>query len=227
MSFMIINGLRHEGQQGDHFNVNPSVKLAGAIEAPQTSGVQYRSTLIDNLINLVNRWNAAGVDIDFEGNESGDPYRSEFGVFIRELGTRLHAMGKELTVDVFPNIWNQPNSNWWSDWVGYADGINSMGYDALYGGGSGWPSYRWQQDTALNAGYKNYQFSMGMPGWTGNWGSGGLGTSVLAHLNELLSGNYNRLPTSVCIWDAQFNGDGWLSAQVWEKLHAIRMTQGN
>lgn len=44
-----------------------------------------RSTLINNLINLVNRWNADGVDIDFEGNENGDPYRSEFGVFIREL----------------------------------------------------------------------------------------------------------------------------------------------
>ena len=97
------------------------------------------------------------------------------------------------------------------------------GYDALFGGGDDWASYQWQQDTVLAAGYEPREFDMGMPGWTGDWGSGGLGTSVLAHLNELLSGDYNTQPTSVCIWDAQFNGNGWLSAEVWEALHRIRI----
>jgi hypothetical protein len=181
-----------------------------------------RTALVDNLVALVNRWSADGVDIDFEGNLASDPNRAEFATFIRELGSRLHAMGKELTVDIFPNQWNQPSMNWIVDWVGYVDGINSMGYDALFGGGSDWQAYRWQQDQGLAAGYRCNQFDMGMPGWTGSWGSGGLGTSPLAHVNELLSGSYNRLPTSVAIWDAQFNGAGWLSADVWSGLHALR-----
>jgi hypothetical protein len=186
-----------------------------------------QTTLVNSIVTHVNRWGAAGVDIDFEGNLAGDPNRTEFGAFIRALGARLHGMGKELTVDIFPYIWNQPNMNWIGDWVGYVDGVNSMGYDALYGGGTDWAAYRWQQDTVLAAGYKTYQFQMGMPGWVGNWGSGGLGTSVQAHVNELNSGSYNRLPTSVAIWDAQFNGAGWLSAGVWDGLRTLRNKTGN
>ena len=74
--------------------------------------VNNRTALVNNLVNVVNQWGAAGVDIDFEGNLAGDPDRAEFATFIRELGTRLHANGKELTVDIFPYIWNQPNMNW-------------------------------------------------------------------------------------------------------------------
>jgi hypothetical protein len=117
--------------------------------------------------------------------------------------------------------------NWIGDWVGSVDGVNSMGYNDLYGGGPDWQAYRWQQDTALAAGYKTYQFQMGMPGWLGDWGSGGLGTGALAHVNELNSGNYNRLPTSIAIWDGQFNGAGWLSADVWNGLHTMRTKTGN
>ena len=49
----------------------------------------------------------------------------------------------------------------------------------------------------------------------------------MAHINELLSGNYNRLPTSIGIWDAQFSGAGWQSAQVWAGLHQMRMRTVN
>jgi hypothetical protein len=186
-----------------------------------------RTALINNLVSVVNRWGAAGVDIDFEGNLAGDPNRAEFGVFIRELGARLHGMGKELTVDIFPNQWNQPNMNWISDWTGSVDGIQSMGYDALFGGGPGWQAYRWQQDTVMAAGYSPRVLGMGMPGWTGTWGSGGLGSGVQAHVNELVSGNYNRFPTSIAIWDGQFNGAGWLSAGVWDGLKTMRNRTAN
>ena len=49
-----------------------------------------------------------------------------------------------------------------------------MGYAELYGGGTSWQAYRWQQDTVLAAGYSPRVLGMGMPGWAGNWGSGGL-----------------------------------------------------
>jgi Glycosyl hydrolases family 18 len=186
-----------------------------------------KTALVNNLANLVTKWGAAGVDVDFEGNLAGDPNRAEYAAFIQALGTKLHGMNKELTVDIFAYIWNQPNMNWTPDWVGYVDGVNSMGYNDLYGGGPDWQAYRWQQDTVLAAGYKTYQFQMGMPGWLGDWGSGGLGTSALAHVNELNSGSYNRLPTSIAIWDGQFNGAGWQSAAVWDGLHQMRMKTGN
>lgn len=181
-----------------------------------------KTALVGNIVNLVNTLSADGVDIDFEGNEDGDPDQAAFASFIIDLGTELHSIGKELTVDIFPYIWNQPNMNWIGDWNGYVDGINSMGYGSLYGDGPDWQSYKWQQDTVLAAGYTNVQFEMGLPGSTGEWGATGSESSTLSHLNELLSGNYNTQNTSVCIWDAQFNGDGWLSAEVWEALHRIR-----
>jgi hypothetical protein len=184
-----------------------------------------RTALVNSIASAVTQWGAAGADIDFEGNLAGDPNRSDYAAFIQALGSRLHSMGKELTVDIFPYIWNQPNMNWIGDWVGSVDGVNSMGYDSLYGGGSSWQSYRWQQDTVMAAGYKCNQFDMGMPGWVGTWGSGGLGTSVLSHVNELSSRAYTSHPTSVAIWDGQFNGSGWLSPQVWSALHAIRTTK--
>jgi len=189
--------------------------------------VNNRTALINNLVSTVNRWGAAGVDIDFEGNLAGEPNRAAFATFIRELGTRLHGMGKELTVDIFPSQWNQPAMTWIGDWVGSVDGVQSMGYDALFGGGADWQAYRWQQDTVMAAGYSSRILGMGMPGWTGTWGSGGLGTSVQAHMNELLSGNYNRYPTSIAIWDAQFNGAGWLSPGVWDGLKTMRNRTAN
>jgi Glycosyl hydrolases family 18 len=186
-----------------------------------------KTTLVNSLASLVTKWGAAGVDVDFEGNLAGDPNRADYAAFIQALGTKLHSMNKELTVDIFPYIWNQPNMNWTPDWVGYVDGVNSMGYDQIYGGGTSWQAYSWQQDTVLAAGYKTYQFQMGMPGWLSDWGSGGLGTNALAHVNELLSGNYNRQPTSIAIWDGQLNGAGWQSAAVWNGLHQMRMKTGN
>ncbi|MBN1412915.1 MAG: hypothetical protein JW969_18890 [Spirochaetales bacterium] len=184
--------------------------------------IRNRASLVDHLADLVGRWGADGVDVDIEGTAGGNPDRREFAVFIQELGSRLHSMGKELTVDFFSYYWNQPNMNWIGDWKGFADGINTMGYEALFGGGAGWQAYRWQQDAAIAAGYVPGQFSMGMPSWLGEWGSGGLGIDIVSHINELLSGRYNRFPTSLCIWDAQFSGTGWLSAGVWNGLHKLK-----
>jgi len=188
-----------------------------------------RDALISSILSAVETWSADGVNIDFEGyvDEATEAStRTAFKSFIQELGTQLHSLGKELTVAVYPYIWNAPNMNAIGDWVGYVDGIDSMGYDGLYGGPgpSEWNAYKWQQDKALAAGYKSHQFDMGMPGWLGTWGQGGLGTTVLNHLSELQSGKYNTKPTSICIWDAQFNGSGWLDAEVWAGLHAIRTT---
>jgi len=192
-----------------------------AISAFETN----KTTLINNLVAAVGTYGADGINIDFEGIvDESVAHRPAFATFIQELGTALHAIDKELTVAVFPSQWNAPAITWANDWDGYVDGIESMGYDGLYGGAGDttWNSYKWQQVTAQAEGYTYGEFAMGMPGWMGTWGEGGLGTSVLDHLDELQCGRYNTQPTSICIWDAQFNGSGWLNAEVWQALHTIR-----
>jgi len=188
-----------------------------------------KTALITSLMAMVASTGADGVDIDFEGLVDMNASRTAFASFLNDLGTQLHAAGKILTVAVYPYIWNAPNMGIIGDWAGHVDCVESMGYENLFGGATAstpgvWGTYQWQQDTALAAGYKNHQFAEGMPGYKATWGSGGLGTSVLNHVQELQSRTYTTKPTSVCIWDAQFTGSGWLSAEVWAGLHAIQVT---
>jgi hypothetical protein len=182
-----------------------------------------RSTLVASITQAVDDWGADGADIDFEGNEDGEGDKAEFTAFIKELGTALHAKGKELTVDTFADQWNKPHPSWWGDWKGYVDGIQSMEYDGGFGGATdNWASYKGQQDNVLAAGYMSGMLEIGMPSWKRDWGFGGLGTSIMDHMNELLSGDFNKQPTSVAIWYAAFEADGWLKPEVWDALYQIR-----
>ncbi|MBN1411977.1 MAG: carbohydrate-binding protein, partial [Spirochaetales bacterium] len=183
-----------------------------------------RTAHVNNLIAELQRVGADGIDIDYEGNLAGDPNRAEFGTFMRELGGRLHSMGKMCTVDVFSSIWNQPNVNWFGDWTGYVDMMNSMGYGALYGGGSGWNSFNYQLNAALSAGYQSWQMDVGFCGTCDSWGSGGLGTSIVAHVNEVMTPPYSNRPMSICFWDANWS-NGWRDPAVWEALHRLRTLQ--
>jgi hypothetical protein len=47
------------------------------------------------------------------------------------------------------------------------------------------------------------------------------------HMNELLSGDFNPQPTSVAIWYAAFEADGWLAPEVWDALDKIRSGEMN
>lgn len=182
-----------------------------------------KDALINNMIRLVEKWSADGIDIDFEGAVKDNPYRIEFANFIKELSTRLRQNGKLLTVDSFPYIWSAPNVNWWADWAGYVDCVHSMGYDSLCGGSpTEWRTYKWQQDQALNAGLRNHQLALGMAGNLSAYGEGGLGTGIMDHLRENLCGDYNSQPSSVCIWSASFGGKAWETPEVWEVLHQLR-----
>jgi len=187
-----------------------------------------RSTLVASIMEAVDEWGADGADIDFEGNEEGEGDQAEFTAFIEELGAALHARGEVLTVDTFADQWNKPHPSWWADWRGHVDGIQSMQYDGGFGGASeDWASYRGQQDNVLAAGYPSGTLAIGMPSWRSDWGYGGLGTSIMDHMNELLSGDFNTQPTSVAIWYAAFEADGWLEPEVWDALHKIRSGEMN
>jgi PKD repeat protein len=182
-----------------------------------------RTTLVNALIAEVDRLNLDGVDIDFEGIGSLDSDRASFNLFIRELSSGLKLRGKLLTIDSFPYIWNAPNINWWSDWVGYIDNIHSMGYDELYEGGSDWHKYSVQQNYGINAGFNSKTVLMGMPAWStssSSWGvSSGRGTSAQAHVQEV---RYD-LPggsTGIAIWDMQLLG--WQNSDLWCEIVGLK-----
>jgi hypothetical protein len=104
-----------------------------------------------------------------------------------------------------------------------------MGYADLYegstvtlGGIDGYLfRYSWQQRYGVQeAGLAPDVVSMGLPGWTADWGSGGRGSNVLSHIHECI---YDcAVPASVSVWDIQLWGTSgttnWRSSEVWEAL---------
>jgi len=55
---------------------------------------------VSNIVTLADRDDYAGIDIDYEGLLASD--RQVFTQFVAELATAMHAHGKIVTVDVFP-----------------------------------------------------------------------------------------------------------------------------
>jgi PKD repeat protein/endonuclease/exonuclease/phosphatase family metal-dependent hydrolase len=185
-----------------------------------------RTTLVNSLVNELERLNLDGVDIDFEGIGDFESDRPAFLQFITELSTALKSRGKLLTVDTFPYIWNAPNINWWSDWVGKVDNIHSMGYEDLYEGGTDWQKYSYQQNAGITAGYPANSVLMGMPDYVDPWGvSSGRGTDALAHIQEV---HYDLPdgPTGIAVWDLQLRGSSWQNSDTWCEIAALKMASG-
>ena len=186
-----------------------------------------RTTLVNSLVAEMERLNMDGVDLDFEGVGDYESDRSAFSQFISELSVALKARGKLLTVDSFPYIWNAPNINWYSDWVGKVDNIHSMGYEDLYEGSTtDWQKYSYQQNTGINAGYSANSVLMGLPDYVANWGvSTGYGTDALAHIKEvhydLPSG-----PTGIAIWDLQLRSTSLQNSDTWCEIAALKTAAG-
>jgi hypothetical protein len=205
-------------------NYNDQLKPAADFDwrLAMSAFADHRGALVANILAWVERWQASGVSIDFEGYDTEEK-RQEFAAFLKELGTALHWKGKALSVAVFPSLeWCEPNLAWVGDWLGYVDHVDNMGYDGIYGGGSEWHGYDYLAEAVRAAGYRGYQHCMGLPAWVGAWGSGGMGTGILDHLAELLSRRYTGEAVSVCIWSALMGAEEWRSAAVWDALHLMR-----
>ena len=180
-----------------------------------------RTTFVNSLIAEMDRLNLDGIDIDLEGIGSLDADRAAFDQFINDLAVEIDARGKVLTIDTFHYIWNAPNQNWWSDWVGDVDAIHVMGYDDLYEGGTNYQPYSFQQNTGIAAGYGAHEIVMGMPGWLDSWGvSSGRGTSALAHVQEV---KYDiPEPAGIAIWDLQLSAPAWRDSNLWEEIAGLK-----
>lgn len=92
-----------------------------------------RSTVINQLIALSNKYGLDGLNIDFENVAPAD--RAAFTAFITSLAGQLHANHKKLSIDVSPDLGTD-----WTEAFDYAalgkqaDYIVMMGYDEHYGG---------------------------------------------------------------------------------------------
>jgi hypothetical protein len=167
----------------------------------------------------MDRLNLDGIDIDLEGMSDYEADRGAFDQFIYELGAEVHARGKILTVDTFCYIWNAPNQNWWSDWVGDVDNIHSMGYTETYEGGTTWHKYSFQQNAGIAAGYAGNDILMGFPAWVSEWGEAGRGTTSLAHIQEV---RYDLAePSGIAIWDLQLSASPWQESDLWGEIAAV------
>ncbi len=193
---------------------------------------------IKALVAEMDHYQLDGIDLDLEGEGDFDADRASYAAFVRELSRVLKAKGKLLTVDSFHSpCANAPNMSWWADWRGHIDAIHSMGYADLYegstetftppnkpvcAGGAPLFKYSWQLQYGLKAGYRVDQIVLGMPTWVDTWGSGGLGSSAVAHLREV-----QAFGAGIALWDLQLAAPGWSRDDTWEAVHALRRNPGS
>lgn len=191
---------------------------------------------IASLVVTMQEYGLDGIDLDLEGEGDFDVDRAAYAQFVKSLSVQLKRQKKILTVDSFHSpCANAPNMSWWRDWQGQVDAIHSMGYQDLYEGSvasfkpdnksvceGGTPifKYSWQLAYGKKAGYRADQILMGMPTWLGQWGEGGMGSSVSAHLQEA-----RALGVGVALWDLQLSAPQWRSSQTWveiQRLHRVK-----
>ncbi len=103
-----------------------------------TAFEEHRVKFVEALVSETLRLKLDGIDIDLEGNGKLDESRAAFVRFIEELSKRLHAEGKELTVDSFAYKWNAPNQNWWPALLPHVDALHVMGYAETGAGAAEW-----------------------------------------------------------------------------------------
>ena len=105
---------------------NPDID-AYAVLAPTTT----RRIFIDNLMELAQKYNLDGINVDFENLsvETGQPFIQ----FIRELSVKCRKAGIVLSVDNYVPIGNTNYYNRAEQGV-YADYVVIMGYDEHYSG---------------------------------------------------------------------------------------------
>lgn len=193
----------------------------------------HPSEFIASLMAVVNEYGLDGVDLDLEGEGDVEGDRASYTKFVRDLSAVFRKQHKLLTIDSFHSpCANAPNMGWWRDWLGYVDAIHSMGYQDLYEGSTtsfrleGKPvcengaaifRYSWQLAYGQRLGYRIDQIVLGFPTWLAQWGEGGLGVTIGAHLSEI-----EALGGGVALWDLQLSAAEWRKAQIGEQLQRLR-----
>ena len=175
-----------------------------------------RNRFTSALIAEMERLGLDGIDLDLEA-DSNSPYangqRAAYVFFAKELARRVHLLGKQVTVDSFPYVWNAPNVSWWKDLFPYVDYINSMGYAELGRYSPSWQAYSWQKAAA---GAYHGKLGIGVPSYESIWQD----KLAQTHLDWFLTAGAGR--TGVAIWDGQNQAAVWRYYTTWSRLKAVR-----
>ena len=164
----------------------------------------------DALVAEADRRGLDGVDIDFEGNGSLDDDKDAFVNFVRDLSGKLHAQGKQLTVDSFAYRWNAPNQTWWRDLLPLVDGLTSMGYADTGLDGDDWRAYASQKAVA---GADAAKLLIGVPSGKDEWRN----HPALDHMDWIAADG----GVGAAIWDAQLNAPAWRQDDIWAEIRKI------
>lgn len=171
----------------------------------------HRPEFVEALIQETLRLKLDGVDIDLEGIGDLESSKSAFVQFIKELSERLHAEGKELSVDTFAYKWHAPRKSWWPELLPHIDGLNVMGYLETGSTSSGWKSY---DSLIAAAGMYRSKVLIGMPSHAADWE----GEAHLEHLSWVTE----HEPAGLAIWDARLLDPKWRSKETWLEIKKIR-----
>ena len=171
----------------------------------------HRERLVEALVSETVRLKLDGVDVDFEGKGKLEGDRKAFVQFIKELSERLHAEGKELTIDTFAYKWNAPNQGWWAALLPHIDGLHVMGYSETGVGAADWRSYDFIKAAA---GDHSSKLLLGVASNAAKWQK--------KPAREHLAWIYADASIGLAIWDARLRAPAWRSKEMWRAVAKIK-----
>jgi GH18 family chitinase len=171
----------------------------------------HREDFIDALVKEVLRLKLDGVDIDFEGKGNQEASKKAFVQFIKDLSIRLHAEGKELTVNTFAYKWNAPNQTWWKELLPHIDALQVMGYAETGANATEWRSYKFLKEAA---GTQASKLVIGMPSNVAEWQN----KSAIQHIEWIVKDGL----VGLAFWDAQLKSSSWRTPEIWKVITKLK-----
>lgn len=131
--FNMVSNLKSKGKR-----ITPTVtnlvngNFDGALVSKILNDPVLRKRNVDSLVALTNAHGYDGIDLDYENLYASD--RAVFTLFVQELASALHSVGKTLAVNVYgkisePGTWNGPQAQDYAALGAAADRIRIMLYE--------------------------------------------------------------------------------------------------
>jgi spore germination protein len=187
------------------------------------SDAQKRTAVIQQVTAYVQKYQLAGINMDFENVYIKD--KDALTTFVADLATALHGMNRKLSVDVSPDTGTD-----WTNAINYqaigqsADYVIMMGYDEHWGGSpqagsvSSLPWYQKSLDKLLTV-VPSAKTIAALPFYTRDWTLGATVSSEDLTLVE--QGNRLSMTNASWLWDSTSGQyvatyvSNWTAHEIW------------